>query len=73
MTTSLSFAGASQLAKALGPTPRRVRRHHGADAPLAGSSPWCANAAKPGPARAQEAMSVTALEACIAAKVLVEA
>lgn len=73
MITSLSFAGASQLAKALGkdatgvsvaitvPTPRS----NGIPVVKECNDAW-ANAGQ------KEAMSVTALESCIAAKVLVE-
>lgn len=73
MVTSLSFAGASQLAKALGqdatgvsvsltvPTPRS----HSVPVVRECNDAWKALGQK-------EALSVTALESCIAAKVLVE-
>jgi branched-chain amino acid transport system substrate-binding protein len=73
MITSLSFAGASQLAKALGndatgvsvaitvPTPRS----NGIPVVKECNDAWNASGQK-------DAMSVTALESCIAAKVLVE-
>jgi branched-chain amino acid transport system substrate-binding protein len=72
MTTSLSFAGASQLAKALGPEANGVSvaitvpttRSH---APVVKecADAWTAAGQK-------DPMSVTAVESCIAAKVLVE-
>jgi ABC-type branched-subunit amino acid transport system substrate-binding protein len=73
MVTSLSFAGASQLAKALGPHATGVSvsltvptpRSNGVPVVKECNDAWAA-AAQPAP------MSVTALEACIAAKVLVE-
>jgi branched-chain amino acid transport system substrate-binding protein len=73
MTTSLSFAGASQLAKALGPDAVGVSVSITVPTPGKNNVPvvkecneaWTAAAYK-------EAMSVTALESCIAAKVLVE-
>lgn len=73
MVTSLSFAGASQLAKALGPDATGVSVALTVPTPRAASVPvvkecgdaWTASGQK-------DAMSVTALEACIAAKVLVE-
>jgi branched-chain amino acid transport system substrate-binding protein len=73
MTTSLSFAGASQLAKALGPDAVGVSMAIDVPTPKAHSIPvvrecneaWAASGQK-------DAMSVTALESCIAAKVLVE-
>jgi ABC-type branched-subunit amino acid transport system substrate-binding protein len=73
MVTSLSFAGASQLAKALGPDAAGVSVALTVPPPRARSVPvvkecdeaWTASGQK-------EAMSVTALESCIAAKVLVE-
>ncbi|HVE52726.1 MAG TPA: ABC transporter substrate-binding protein [Ramlibacter sp.] len=73
MVTSLSFAGASQLAKALGPHASGVSVAITVPTPRSNSVPvvkecndaWAA-AAQPAP------MSVTALESCIAAKVLVE-
>jgi ABC-type branched-subunit amino acid transport system substrate-binding protein len=73
MVTSLSFAGASQLGKALGPDASGVSVAIDVPAPRAHSIPvvkecgdaWTASGQK-------DAMSVTALESCIAAKVLVE-
>ncbi|MBC5763416.1 ABC transporter substrate-binding protein [Ramlibacter albus] len=73
MTTSLSFAGASQLAKALGSDANGVSVSITVPTPGRQSVPvvkecndaWNASGQK-------EAMSVTALESCIAAKVLVE-
>jgi branched-chain amino acid transport system substrate-binding protein len=73
MTTSLSFAGASQLAKALGPDAAGVSVSITVPPPKQANVPvvrecgdaWTAAGHK-------EGMSVTALESCIAAKVLVE-
>jgi ABC-type branched-subunit amino acid transport system substrate-binding protein len=72
MVTSLSFAGASQLAKALGPDATGVSVALTVPAPRSTvpvvrecSDAWTAAGQK-------DAMSVTALESCIAAKVLVE-
>ncbi|MDE2605198.1 MAG: ABC transporter substrate-binding protein [Burkholderiales bacterium] len=73
MVTSLSFAGASQLAKALGPDAVGVSIAITVPSPRAQTVPvvrecdeaWAAAGHK-------EIMSVTALESCIAAKVLVE-
>jgi branched-chain amino acid transport system substrate-binding protein len=73
MVTSLSFAGASQLAKALGADASGVSVAIDVPAPRAQSIPvvrecteaWAASGQK-------DPMSVTALESCIAAKVLVE-
>jgi ABC-type branched-subunit amino acid transport system substrate-binding protein len=73
MVTSLSFAGASQLAKALGDNARGVSVAITVPPPRARSIPvvkecddaWIAFGQK-------DTMSVTALESCIAAKVLVE-
>lgn len=73
MVTSLSFAGASQLAKALGNDATGVSVAIVVPTPRSQSVPvvrecneaWTAAGYK-------EAMSVTALESCIAAKVLVE-
>lgn len=73
MVTSLSFAGASQLAKALGPDASGVSVAITVPTPRSKTVPvvkecddaWAASGQK-------DAMSVTALEACIAAKVLVE-
>jgi ABC-type branched-subunit amino acid transport system substrate-binding protein len=73
MVTSLSFAGASQLAKALGPDASGVSVAVDVPTPRSHSVPvvkecgdaWAASGQK-------DPMSVTALESCIAAKVLVE-
>jgi branched-chain amino acid transport system substrate-binding protein len=73
MVTSLSFAGASQLAKALGPDATGVSVAITVPTPRSNAIPvvkecndaWAAFGQK-------EAISVTALESCIAAKVLVE-
>src|SRR6476661_6070852 len=73
MVTSLSFAGASQLAKALGPDATGVSVSLTVPTPRSAGVPvvrecndaWTAAGQK-------DAMSVTALESCIAAKVLVE-
>ena len=73
LVTSLSFAGASQLAKALGPDATGVSVALTVPTPRAKSiavvkecdDAWTAAGQK-------DAMSVTALESCIAAKVLVE-
>jgi len=73
MTTSLSFAGASQLAKALGPDAMGVSMAIDVPTPKANAiavvrecnEAWTASGQK-------DPMSVTALESCIAAKVLVE-
>lgn len=73
LVTSLSFAGASQLAKALGQDASGVSVSITVPTPRSKTVPvvkecddaWSAAGHK-------EAMSVTALEACIAAKVLVE-
>jgi branched-chain amino acid transport system substrate-binding protein len=73
MVTSLSFAGASQLAKALGPDAAGVSVAITVPTPRAKTVPvvkecdeaWTGAGHK-------EPMSVTALESCIAAKVLVE-
>lgn len=73
MVTSLSFAGASQLAKALGPDATGVSvaitvptpKSQGVPVVKECSDAWTAAGQK-------EPMSVTALESCIAAKVLVE-
>ena len=73
MVTSLSFAGASQLAKALGPDATGVSvsitvptpRSNGVPVVRECNEAWTSSGQK-------EAMSVTALESCIAAKVLVE-
>ncbi len=73
MVTSLSFAGASQLAKALGPDAAGVSVAITVPTPRARTVPvvkecdeaWTAAGHK-------EPMSVTALESCIAAKAMVE-
>ena len=73
MVTSLSFAGASQLAKALGPDATGVSVSLTVPTPRSATVPvvrecneaWTSAGHK-------DAMSVTALESCIAAKVLVE-
>ena len=73
MVTSLSFAGASQLAKALGPDATGVSVAIDVPTPRTQSvavvrectEAWTASGQK-------DPMSVTALESCIAAKVLVE-
>ena len=73
MVTSLSFAGASQLAKALGPDATGVSVSLTVPTPRSATVPvvrecneaWSAAGHKDG-------MSVTSLESCIAAKVLVE-
>jgi len=73
MVTSLSFAGASQLAKALGDYAKGVSVAITVPSPRSRSIPvvkecdeaWTASGQK-------DAMSVTALESCIAAKILVE-
>jgi ABC-type branched-subunit amino acid transport system substrate-binding protein len=73
MTTSLSFAGASQLAKALGPDAVGVSVSITVPTPSKQSVPVvkeCSDAWSG--AGHKDAMSVTALESCIAAKVLVE-
>jgi ABC-type branched-subunit amino acid transport system substrate-binding protein len=73
MTTSLSFAGASQLAKALGPDALGVSVAITVPTPRSQTVPVVreCNEAWTG-AGYKEAMTVTSLEACIAAKVLVE-
>lgn len=73
MVTSLSFAGASQLAKSLGPDATGVSvaltvptpRSRGVPVVKECDEAWVASGQK-------DPMSVTALESCIAAKVLVE-
>jgi ABC-type branched-subunit amino acid transport system substrate-binding protein len=73
MTTSLSFAGASQLAKALGPDAAGVSVAITVPTPRSQSIPVVKECSDAWTAAGQkDAMSVTALEACIAAKVLVE-
>jgi branched-chain amino acid transport system substrate-binding protein len=73
LVTSLSFAGASQLAKALGPDATGVSVALTVPTPRAKSIAVvkeCDDAW--GAAGQKDPMSVTALESCIAAKVLVE-
>lgn len=73
MVTSLSFAGASQLAKALGADANGVSVAITVPTPRSQMIPVvkeCGDAWKA--AGQNEPMSVTALESCIAAKVLVE-
>lgn len=73
MVTSLSFAGASQLAKALGQDASGVSVAITVPAPRAQSVPVVKECSEAWTAAGhQDAMSVTALESCIAAKVLVE-
>ena len=73
MVTSLSFAGASQLAKALGQDASGVSVAITVPAPRAQSVPVVQECSEAWTAAGhQDAMSVTALESCIAAKVLVE-
>jgi ABC-type branched-subunit amino acid transport system substrate-binding protein len=74
MVTSLSFAGASQLAKALGPDATGVSVALTVPPPRArGTVPVVKECDDAWTAAGQhEPMSVTALESCIAAKVLVE-
>lgn len=73
MVTSLSFAGASQIAKALGPDAAGVSVALTVPTPKQQSIPVVKECTDAWGALGQvEAMSVTALESCIAAKVLVE-
>ena len=73
MVTSLSFAGASQLAKALGPDATGVSVSITVPTPRAAAVPVVRECNEAWTAAGQkDAMSVTALESCIAAKVLVE-
>jgi branched-chain amino acid transport system substrate-binding protein len=73
MVTSLSFAGASQLAKALGPDATGVSVAITVPPPRAKTIPVVKECDEAWTnAGYKEAMSVTALESCIAAKVLVE-
>lgn len=73
MVTSLSFAGASQLAKALGPDATGVSVSITVPAPRSQAVPVVKECSEAWQAAGQkQAMSVTALEGCIAAKVLVE-
>lgn len=73
MTTSLSFAGASQLAKALGPDATGVSVAITVPTPRSQSVPVIRECTEAwASAGHKELMSVTAVESCIAAKVLVE-
>jgi ABC-type branched-subunit amino acid transport system substrate-binding protein len=73
MVTSLSFAGASQLAKALGPDAVGVSMAIDVPTPRSLTIPVVRECSDAWAAAGQkESMSVTALESCIAAKVLVE-
>jgi ABC-type branched-subunit amino acid transport system substrate-binding protein len=73
MVSSLSFAGASQLAHALGADASGVSVAIDVPAPRTLSVPVVKECAEAWAAAGQKApMSVTALESCIAAKVLVE-
>jgi ABC-type branched-subunit amino acid transport system substrate-binding protein len=73
MVTSLSFAGASQLAKALGPDAAGVSVAIDVPTPRAQSIPVVRECNEAWKAAGQtQPLSVTALESCIAAKVLVE-
>jgi ABC-type branched-subunit amino acid transport system substrate-binding protein len=73
MTTSLSFAGASQLAKALGPDATGVSVAITVPTPRSQAVPVVRECTEAWNAAGQkEPMTVTALESCIAAKVLVE-
>ncbi len=71
--TSLSFAGASQISKALGPDAAGITVALTVPAPNQQQIPVVRECTDAWRAAGQaDAMSVTALEACIAAKVLVE-
>jgi branched-chain amino acid transport system substrate-binding protein len=73
MVTSLSFTGASQFAKALGPDAAGVSVAITVPTPRSQSVPVVKECGEAWQAAGQkEPMSVTALESCIAAKVLVE-
>jgi branched-chain amino acid transport system substrate-binding protein len=73
MITSLSFAGASQLAKALGPDATKVSVSLTVPNPRSHSVAVVRECGEAWTGAAQNgSMSVTALESCIAAKVLVE-
>lgn len=73
MVTSLSFAGASQLAKALGPDATGVSVSLTVPTPRSSTVPVVRECGEAWTAAGhKDAMSVTALESCIAAKVLVE-
>jgi ABC-type branched-subunit amino acid transport system substrate-binding protein len=72
MVTSLSFAGASQIAKALGPDAAGISVALTVPTPKQQSIPVVKECVDAWAALGQtDAMSVTALESCIAAKVLV--
>ncbi|MDB5913742.1 MAG: hypothetical protein JWP22_2417, partial [Ramlibacter sp.] len=73
MVTSLSFAGASQLAKALGPDAAGVSVAITVPTPRSQAVPVVKECTEAWAAAGQkDPLSVTALESCIAAKVLVE-
>lgn len=73
MVSSLSFAGASQIAKALGPDAAGISVALTVPTPKSQSVPVVKECGEAWAAAGMaEAMSVTALESCIAAKVLVE-
>ena len=73
LVSSLSFAGASQLAKALGPDASGVSVAITVPSPRTHSVPVVKECAEAWTSAGYlESMSVTALESCIAAKVLVE-
>ena len=73
MVSSLSFAGASQIAKALGPDAAGISVALTVPNPRQQSIPVVKECVEAWAALGQaDAMSVTALESCIAAKVLVE-
>jgi ABC-type branched-subunit amino acid transport system substrate-binding protein len=73
LVTSLSFAGASQIAKALGPDAAGISVALTVPTPRQQSIPVVKECSDAWAVLGQkDAMSVTALESCIAAKVLVE-
>ncbi len=73
MVSSLSFAGASQIAKALGPDAAGISVALTVPTPKQQGIPVVKECVEAWTALGQtDAMSVTALESCIAAKVLVE-
>jgi ABC-type branched-subunit amino acid transport system substrate-binding protein len=73
MVTSLSFAGATQLAKALGPAATGVSMSITVPTPRSHSVPVVKECNEAWTVAGHtDSMSVTALESCIAAKVLVE-
>lgn len=73
MVSSLSFAGASQIAKALGPDAAGISVALTVPTPKQQSIPVVKECVEAWTASGQtDALSVTALESCIAAKVLVE-